>query len=139
MSNETRAQARLIPLGADARVERTVPFEWTIASYDSTLPPVLSTPAMIGFMEHATVVAVKPYLPPGAITVGTRIEIDHLKAVPAGGTLTATAKLIAHNGRFLTFEVEALSGETILGRGKVSRAIVEPKSFETKAHTHKKS
>jgi predicted thioesterase len=139
MSNQARAQARLIPIGIEARVERTVPFEWTIASYDSSLPPVLSTPAMIGFMEHATVTAVKPHLGPGAITVGTRVEIDHVKAAPAGSILTVTAKLVAHDGRFLTFEVEARSGETVLGRGKVSRAIVEPKSFESKAHSHKKS
>jgi predicted thioesterase len=94
---------------------------------------------MIGFMEHATATAVRPHLPPGTITVGTRIEIDHLKAIPVGSILTATAKLVAHHGRFLTFEVEARSGDTVLGRGKVSRAIVEPKSFESKAHSRKKS
>jgi len=139
MTQESHAHSQSIPLGAEARVERTVPFEWTIASYNASLPPVLSTPAMIGFMEHATVVAIEDHLAPGTITVGTRIEVDHLKAIPAGSIVTATAKLVAHHGRFLTFEVEARSGETILGRGKVSRAIVEPKSFETKAQSRKKS
>ncbi len=119
--------------GLSASVEKTVPFDWTIAAYDPRLPAVLSTPAMIGMMEVAAAQAVLPELPPGAITVGTRIEVDHLKAVPAGGQVRATARLRANDGRFLVFEVEARSGEQVIGRGRVYRAIVEAASFHTKA------
>jgi predicted thioesterase len=41
---------------------------------------------------------------------------------------------VKHEGRFLVFDVEARSGEHVLGRGKVFRAIVEPKKFTTQAH-----
>src|SRR5579863_3226181 len=71
-------------IGLAAAVQRVVPREWTIASIDWRLPPVLSTPAMIGMMEIAAAQAVQPELPAGAITVGTRIEIDHRKAVVEG-------------------------------------------------------
>jgi fluoroacetyl-CoA thioesterase len=120
-------------LGLKASVEKIVPHEWTIAHYDPRLPSVLSTPAMIGMMEIAAAHAVQPALAPGTITVGTRIEVDHLKAVSLGATVTATATLVEHNGRFLIFEVEARSVEHVIGRGKVHRAIVEPHSFHGKA------
>jgi len=80
------APAGLPPLGLEAEVEQVVPHSWTIEAINPSLPPVLSTPAMIGLMEYATANAVRPVLPPGTISVGTRIEVDHLKAVPDGAT-----------------------------------------------------
>jgi predicted thioesterase len=121
-------------IGLEASVEKVIPPEWTLAAFDPRLPAVLSTPAMIGMMEIAASHAVLPELPSGAITVGTRIEVDHLKAVPGGTTVRATARLVKREGRFLVFDVEARSGEHLLGRGRVFRAIVEPKKFTTQAH-----
>jgi fluoroacetyl-CoA thioesterase len=120
-------------IGLESSVEKVIPREWTLSAFDPRLPDVLSTPAMIGMMEVAASQAVQPELPPGAITVGTRIEVDHLKAVPGGTTVRATARLVKHEGRFLVFDVEARSGEHLLGRGRVFRAIVEPKQFTTQA------
>ena len=121
-------------IGLEATVEKVIPHEWTLAAFDPRLPAVLSTPAMIGMMEVAASQAVQPELPPGAITVGTRIEVDHLKAVPGGTTVRATARLVKYEGRFMVFDVEAKAGEHVLGRGRVFRAIVEPKKFTTQAH-----
>jgi fluoroacetyl-CoA thioesterase len=118
------------PLGLEARIERVVLPEHTIRHVNPNLPPVFSTPSMIGLMEHASVQAVQPTLPPGFITVGTRIEVDHLKAVPDGAMVRAHAKLVGYKGRFLIFDVDARSGDHVIGRGRVFRAIVEP-------HTHK--
>ena len=124
--------------GLKARVEKVVPFEWTIAHFNPELPPVLSTPAMIGMMEVAAARAMQPALAPGAISVGTRIEVDHLKAVPAGARVSASARLTRLNGRFVEFEMEARAGRHVIGRGKVFRAVVEPKKFHAKAKGRKK-
>ena len=123
------------PLGLEATIERVVLPEHTIHHFNPNLPPVFSTPSMIGLMEHATVQAVSPTLPPGFITVGTRIEVDHLKAVPDGATVRAYAKLAGYQGRFLIFDVEARSGEHVIGRGRVFRAIVEPQTHKTRAQS----
>jgi fluoroacetyl-CoA thioesterase len=120
-------------IGLESSIQRVVPREWTIASIDWRLPAVLSTPAMIGMMEIAAAQAVQPELPPGAITVGIRIEVDHLKAVTEGATVRAAARLVGYRGRFLVFEVEARSGNLLLGRGKVFRAIIEPQTFNARA------
>jgi fluoroacetyl-CoA thioesterase len=132
MTGESAAEQRP-SIGLEARVERVVPYEWTIQAIDSRLPAVLSTPAMIGVMEHATSNAVREHLPPGAITVGTRIEVDHLKAVADGATIQVQAKLVAYQGRFLVFEVEARAGEHVIGRGRVFRAIVKPDTHGARA------
>jgi fluoroacetyl-CoA thioesterase len=113
-------------LGLQATVGLVIPHDYTIQASHASLPPVLSTPRMIQMMEQASVMAVLNDLPPGTISVGTRIEVDHLKAVPEGATVYASAKLAAYQGRFLIFDVEARSGEHVIGRGKVFRAIVEP-------------
>jgi fluoroacetyl-CoA thioesterase len=135
-SESSQSSEELRPrIGLESAVEKIIPHSWTIASYDPRLPAVLSTPAMIGMMEIASVQAVLAELPPGAITVGTRIEVDHLKAVPEGTAVRATARLVKHKGRFLVFEVEAKAGEHVIGRGNVYRAIVEPQSFRAKAET----
>ena len=118
-------------IGLESSVQRVVPHEWTIAAFDPRLPPVLSTPAMIGMMEIAAAQAVQSEVPPGAITVGTRIEVDHLKAVTDGATVRAAARLVGYHGRFLVFEVEARSGDLVLGRGRVFRAIVDNRKFPT--------
>ena len=121
------------PEGAESAITRTVAFEWTIAAYDSRLPAVFSTPAMIGLMEVAAAQAIQPHLPEGTISVGTRIEVDHLKAVPEGATVEARARLTGSQGRFLEFETEARAGDLVIGRGKVYRAIVPLAQFHAKA------
>ena len=133
------APAGMPRLRLESAVQRVVPREWTIAAFDPRLPAVLSTPAMIGMMEVAAAQAVQPELPAGAITVGTRIEVDHLKAVTEGATVRAAARLVGYQGRFLVFEVEARSGDLVLGRGKVYRAIIEPHTFNARATARKDS
>ena len=59
--------------------------------------------------------------------------MDHLKAVPVGARVSASARLSKIQGRFLEFVVEARSGGHVIGRGKVFRAIVEPQRFHHKA------
>jgi len=120
-------------IGLEATVEHVVQREHTIQAVNPDLPPVFSTPHMIGLMEHATVRAIHDELPPGTISVGTRIEVDHLKAVPPGAAVQAWARFVKYKGRFLVFDVEARSGEHVIGRGRVFRAIVEPRTHGEKA------
>jgi len=122
-------------LGLEATVEHVVEHRYTIQALDPSLPAVLSTPSMIGLMEYATVMAVLPELPPGTISVGTRIEVDHLKAVPPGATVRAFARFVKYEGRFLVFDVEASSGDHVIGRGRVFRAIVDPGKHHQKAQS----
>jgi fluoroacetyl-CoA thioesterase len=125
-------RAKIEP-GLEGSVKRVVPPEWTLAYYEPTFPAVFSTPAMIGMMEMATSQAIRAALPPGKLTVGTRIEVDHLKAAPAGVTVVGKSKLVEVNGRFLTFDVEAWVGADLIGRGRIFHAIVDYERFQAVA------
>ena len=119
--------------GLEAEIEREVPPEWTLTAYDARLPAVLSTPAMIGMMEVAAAKSVQSALPTGTISVGTRIEVDHLKSVPAGTLVRARARFTGMQGKFLAFEVEARAEKLVIGRGRVFRAIVDLSRFSNRA------
>jgi predicted thioesterase len=112
--------------GLEHTFEQQVTREFTIAHYDARLPAVLSTPAMIGLMELAAARAVESALAPGEITVGTRIEVDHLKSCPVGASVRIWARYDRADERFLNFEVSAHCHELLIGRGRVWRAIVNP-------------
>jgi fluoroacetyl-CoA thioesterase len=121
-------KAKIEP-GLEGRFERVVPQEWTLAHMDPNWPAVFTTPAMIGMMEMASSYAVRTSLPAGSITVGVRIEVEHLKPVPVGAIVTAISRLAEVDGRRLIFECEARSGEELIGRGRVFHAIVEHTRF----------
>lgn len=119
--------------GLKGSCERVVTHELTLTHINPEWPAVFSTPAMIGLMEFASSLAVRPALPPGSIQVGVRVEVDHLKAVPAGATVTAYSKLVEIDGRRLIFEVEARSGADVIGRGRIFHAIVDHSRFVASA------
>ncbi len=121
-----------ITLGMEGFCERVVTPELTLLAVDPTWPAVFSTPAMIAMMELASSLAVRPALPPESMTVGVRIEVDHLKAIPMGVVVAAVSKLVEVNGRRLIFEAEARSGGEVIGRGRIFQAIVEHARFAAK-------
>ena len=107
----------------------------TIQSRNPALPAVYGTPVMILAMEVAAAKAVEPALPPGAISVGTAIHVEHLAATPEGMEVTVRAELTRVNGRLLEFRVEARDQRELIGRGTVARAIVDRERFAARVAT----
>lgn len=123
--------------GLKASLRRTVEFRWTIAAYDPRLPPVLSTPAMIGWMESAAAQVLKPYLPTGSISVGTHINVSHRAPATIGARVTFSATLTRIQKRRYHFAVEARAGKTLLGEGWVERALVDLAGFSARAEARR--
>ncbi len=86
---------------------------------------VLATPELVRLMERAAVAAVDPLLPPGAATVGARIEVEHLAPTPVGMRVSAHAHLVAVEGRRLTFAIEARDAQEVVGRARHERVIID--------------
>jgi fluoroacetyl-CoA thioesterase len=120
-----------VPLGARGESHWTVEERHTLVAYDPKLPPVLSTPHMIGWMEVAGANALQPYCEGDEITVGTAINIEHLAACTVGAEVHCDATLETEDGRQYVLRVSARAdqnGHTFeIGRGTVSRSFV---SFE---------
>src|SRR5208282_4952832 len=66
-----------VPLGTTAQATLVVENKHTLNGLDKRLPPVLTTPHMIGWMEHACFLATEPFHDDGEITVGTAIHVNH--------------------------------------------------------------
>lgn len=118
--------AKPIPLGVRGTMEEKVEHKHTLNYHNPALPPIYSTPNMIGLMEQAAFVAMAPYSDEGEISVGTAINIEHRAATTLGATVKAEAVLESQNGRFYVFRVTAHNGEREIGRGTVTRTFVNP-------------
>ena len=93
---------------------------------------VLATPKMISLMEEAALAAVEHLLPDGKQSLGTHIEISHLAATPVGMTVKAEAKLIAVDGRKLSFALRAADEMDLIGEGRHDRVVVTAASFQSR-------
>ena len=95
--------------------------------------PVLATPRLVALAEEATCRAVNGELEEGETTVGMRVQINHLAPTSVGTTVTAEATLEKIEGRRLTFTVSISDESSLIGAGKVTRAIVDRDEFLDKA------
>ena len=93
---------------------------------------VFATPAMVALMENAAMNAVAEFLPDGSATVGTKIDVSHVKASPMGAKITAEAELVAVDGRRLEFKVVAYDEKGMIGEGEHTRFVVDRERFLAK-------
>ena len=121
----------LVP-GIRLTTTKTVTGNDTASVYGSGLHDVLSTPAMIAFMEQTAMRAVEACLNEGEGTVGTEVSVKHLKATPVGKEVTCTATLQEVNGNRLLFHVVASDENGKIGEGLHERFIIDNRRFKEK-------
>jgi predicted thioesterase len=118
-----------IPDQASAQQTFVVERAHTASEIGSGNVEVLATPMMIALMEAAAVEAVQEFMPEGWTTVGTRVDVEHLRATPLGGVVTAEALFVKREGRVLDFAVTASDGTGIIGQGSHKRHIINLERF----------
>jgi fluoroacetyl-CoA thioesterase len=116
--------------GAEAVLTRTVTADDTARALGSGDLEVLATPRLLAWCEAATVAAVAAAIDPSRTTVGTRVELEHLRACLVGSTVEVRASLGHVDGRLLRFEVVATDpAGALLGRATVTRVVVDRDRF----------
>ena len=115
-----------VPLGVRGTFEERVQHQHTLNHHNPALPPIFSTPNMIGMMEQAAYLAMASFADEGEISVGTAINVEHRAATGIGATVKAEAVLESQEGRFYVFRVTAHNGDREIGRGTVTRTFVNP-------------
>ena len=93
---------------------------------------VYATPCMITLMEYCAMESVRPYLPQGSSTVGTRLDIKHLAATPIGMMVRCETELIEVDRRRLVFLCRAFDEAGLIGEGTQERFIVDDEKFMEK-------
>jgi fluoroacetyl-CoA thioesterase len=115
-----------IPVGTKGSFSLVVTPEHLASRFkDATLPPVLATPVMIMIMENAALNAIKPYLGAGETAVGTRVDVRHLAATPAGRRVTGEAEVTGVDGRRIEFSVSARDEAEQIGIGTHERMVID--------------
>jgi fluoroacetyl-CoA thioesterase len=110
--------------GTTAEVSATVDAERTAHAMGNRGVHVFATPFVIGMLEEAAGAVLRPHLPPGAGSVGTRVEMKHLAATPVGMKVRATATLLESDGKRYLFAVEAWDEKEKIAEGRHERSVV---------------
>ena len=91
--------------------------------------PVYATPAMICHMELSAYKLAEQY---GHQTVGTKVNISHLRACKVGTAVKITAELTEAEGRRLEYYIKVEDEKGILGEGTHQRFVIDPERFMSK-------
>lgn len=91
--------------------------------------PVYSTPSMICLMELVSYRLAESH---GHQTVGTRVDISHLKACRPGTEVIAEAEITEIDGRRLVYKVTVKDADGLMGEGLHERFIIDPERFMAK-------
>ncbi len=121
-----------IPDNISARQSFIVGKEHTAKFLGSGSVEVLATPMMIALMENTALEAVQSYLPEGWTTVGTKVNVEHLRPTPSGEEVFAEALLLDKKDRSLLFQVNAYDSRGLIGQGSHKRHIINLEKFLSK-------
>lgn len=112
---------------------KTVPALYPESEEFLAMPEVFATGFLVGFLEWACIMAIKPHLDwPQEQTVGIHINVSHEAATPPGLQVTASVELVAVEGKRLVFNVEAHDGVDCISKGSHERFIIDKNRFDAK-------
>lgn len=116
--------------GLRGRADLLVGEEHTAPRVGSGRVHVLATPVMINVIEAAALDAIERLLPPGHQSLGTILNVRHIAATPVGMRVTASAEVVAVEGRTVRFRVEARDERELIGDGTHERVVVNVAKFD---------
>ena len=98
---------------------------------------VFSTPSMISEMEETCRLLLKEEFLQDEEwdSVGTLVNIRHLKATPVGAEIKLKAKVVNVNNRRVTFEIDAVDKIEKIGEGIHERTIINIPEFRERFNT----
>lgn len=122
-----------VTVGLKGRAETTVNDSNTAQAACSGALPVFGTPYMCALMEEASWKSIAPHLEAGQSTVGTRLNISHDSATPAGMKVWAESEVTEVDGKRLVLKVSAYDEKGLIGQGTHERFIIADERFLSKA------
>ena len=118
-----------LKIGLENELEIIITPQDTAKSYGSGKLDVFATPAMIALMEKTALQLVAPFLAEGQDTVGTEINVKHIKATAVGQRVECYAKLHEIDEKKITFIVEAYDEKGLIGTGTHKRYFIDIAKF----------
>ena len=122
----------MLEVGKKYEIERVVTENDTAAKAASGSVEVLATPVMIAWMEEASLRLAQQELEEGLTTVGTEVNIKHLKGTLVGKTVKVLSVLKEIDRKRLVFDVEVVEDGVVVGSGSHTRFIIDTAKFYEK-------
>nr|WP_241635900.1 thioesterase family protein [Fusobacterium gastrosuis] len=130
----------MLEVGTTYEFKRTVTDDVTAAKAASGAVEVFATPFMIAWMEEASLKLAQKELEEGLTTVGTEVNIKHLKGSLVGTEMKVVSTLKEIDRKKLVFDVAVYEtdGNILVGEGTHTRFIIDTvKFFEKLKNTTK--
>lgn len=130
----------MLEVGMTYEFKRTVTDDVTAAKAASGAVEVFATPFMIAWMEEASLKLAQKELEEGLTTVGTEVNIKHLKGSLVGTEMKVVSTLKEIDRKKLVFDVAVyeIDGNILVGEGIHTRFIIDTvKFFEKLKNTTK--
>ncbi|MDD7411357.1 thioesterase family protein [Fusobacterium gastrosuis] len=130
----------MLEVGMTYEFKRTVTDDVTAAKAASGAVEVFATPFMIAWMEEASLKLAQKELEEGLTTVGTEVNIKHLKGSLVGTEMKVVSTLKEIDRKKLIFDVAVyeIDGNILVGEGTHTRFIIDTvKFFEKLKNTTK--
>jgi predicted thioesterase len=118
-----------VEVGQVSSLEQVVGPQHAADRFENTGVTVLATPVLCHWFESAAVRAIAPQLEPGEASVGTRLTIEHLNATPLGMRVHVESRVVAVDGRRISFEAQARDEVELVARGTHERFVVGLERF----------
>ena len=118
-----------IKAGLTGQSQTVVRKEDLASAYGNPGVEVMSSMTLMTLLEQAAIAALAPALAPGQMTVGARMEMDHLAPTPEGFTVSARAELAEVAGRKLVFNLTASDGLDTVAKAVHVRYLVDSMRF----------
>ena len=122
----------MLEVGMKYEIDRVVTENDTAAKAASGSVEVLATPVMIAWMEEASLRLAQKELEEGFTTVGTEVNIKHLKGTLVGKTVKVLSTLKEIDRKRLVFDVEVIEDGVAVGTGSHTRFIIDTAKFYEK-------
>ncbi len=121
---------------ADSREALGAELSFTVAEGDLAIAlgsgdvPVLATPRLIAWAEHACVEATESALAQTCTSVGTHIDLRHKMTSLAGETICVSARVTEISGNRISYSVEVTNEPgSVIASGIITRAHVNRATF----------
>jgi len=118
-----------IEVGTVATQERRVEPDMTADRWGNAGVMVLATPHLVGLFEGTAVLALQDHLEAGQASVGTHVDIRHLKATPVGDVVRLSAEVTSVDGRRIGFKVKAEDSQGLISEGTHERVLIDLERF----------
>lgn len=118
-----------IKIGESYTDQLTVSEDDTADNHGNKGVRVLSTPALLTYIENNSARILAGHLPAGFSPVGIEVQLKHVGAVPVGGRFQVTSTVTKIKGKTIAYDFLATYEDRVIAHGSYHQAVINLAEF----------